>query len=434
MALITIDPIRPIRESTYGTAFRLIPSRDVNGITWRYGFEVQRAPDSGGSPGTPVTIYVTDLPLPSSGGIVADELPPAAAYYHYRWRQVGPAYSAGAYSTYLKRAADLLPASVLAVAVNTPGVTLYRGDPFTDGEYTVKTTDTVGKPLRSQVYAGAGGYALKATETDGSTKVSSALNPQAAILPFASSQLGTFFSYAAGGPATGQMWISFGWTSDTISLPDGSTTTIPAPPAAPAAPTLSQVAGGALGARTLYARLAYVLVDPLAGFLAVYPVSAEASFAVGAGNLLKVTTPAPPGGAYAYSGWAVLVGNAANTEYVQGAGAAALISLGTDWTEPAGGFSTTANALWTTNWKSVTKIGLATSTTYYHYPYYQPVITTVLVPSYLNRTAAQAINQSFDGVFSLGSYSSSGYTGVISIATPAAAGTSSGTAGGGRLT
>ncbi|HMG19415.1 MAG TPA: hypothetical protein VK573_11870, partial [Gemmatimonadales bacterium] len=145
MALILNDIIRPYKPIVYGTAFRLIPSRDANGVSWRYGYEVQRAPDSGGSPGTPVDIFVTDRPLSSSGGAFVDQLPPAATYYHYKWRQVGPGFSAGAYSAYIKRAADVLPQSVLDVAVNSENIyPLERAQPFTDAKFALQATNDTG--------------------------------------------------------------------------------------------------------------------------------------------------------------------------------------------------------------------------------------------------------------------------------------------------
>jgi hypothetical protein len=167
VALILLDPIRPYKVIAYGTAFRLVPGKDASGTFWRYGFEVQRAPDSGGSPGTPIDIFSTDRPLPTSGGVFVDQLPPAATYYHYRWRHVGPGFAAGAYSSYIKRAADQLPQSVLDAAVNNENIyPIDRGQALTDGEYAVKTTDSIGKPLRSQVYTD-GEYAVKSTDNTG---------------------------------------------------------------------------------------------------------------------------------------------------------------------------------------------------------------------------------------------------------------------------
>lgn len=262
---------------------------------------------------------------------------------------------------------------------------------------------------------------------------STAFNDQGAFLPFVSPNPGTFFSYASGGPASGQMWISFDWSASTLYRPDASTLTVPAPPAAPGAPTLSQVVGGALGARTRWARIAYLKTDPFTGHQTLYPVSAEASFAISANNLLKVTSPADPGGGL-YSGWAVLVGSASNTEYVQGANA--LIAFGTDWTEPTGGFSTTQNSLWTTSWKKLTKIGLDPATLYKHYPYYNLALDFVFIPAETTNAHPQLASlQNGDGVLSLGRYgSAAGYSGVIDISTPAAASTGSGNVGGGRLT
>lgn len=262
---------------------------------------------------------------------------------------------------------------------------------------------------------------------------STAFNDQGAFLPFVSPNPGTFFSYASGGPASGQMWISFDWSSSTLYRPDGTTATIPAPPAAPSAPTLSQVAGGALGARTRYAKIAYLQTDATTGHETLYPVSAESSFAISANNLLKVTALADPGNGL-YSGWAVLVGSASGSNYVQGT--IAKQTFGVDWTEPAGGFSTTQNSLWTASWKKLTKIGLDPTTTYKHYPYYNIALDFVYIPAETTNVSPQLASlQNGDGVLSLGQYGTSqGYSGVISIATPAAASTGSGTVGGGRLT
>jgi hypothetical protein len=262
---------------------------------------------------------------------------------------------------------------------------------------------------------------------------STAFNDQGAFLPFVSPNPGTFFSYASGGPAGAQMWISFDWSSSTLYRPDGTTLTVPAPPAAPSAPTLSQVAGGVLGARTRYAKIAYLKTDPTTGHETLYPVSAESSFAISANNLLKVTALADPGNGL-YSGWAVLVGSASGSNYVQGT--VAKQTFGVDWTEPAGGFSTTQNSLWTASWKKLTKIGIDPTTTYKHYPYYNISLDFVYVPAETTNASPQLASlQNGDGVLSLGRYgSAAGYSGVIDIATPAAASTGSGNVGGGRLT
>lgn len=96
--------------------------------------------------------------------------------------------------------------------------------------------------------------------------------------------------------------------------------------ATPAAPTLGQTPGGAIGATTYYARIAYTddSGHETAG-------SAEASFAVGANNLLTVTSPGASGNATGYN---VFVGTAAGQSYLQNASP---ITLGTGWTEPTSG-------------------------------------------------------------------------------------------------
>lgn len=285
-------------------------------------------------------------------------------------------------------------------------------------------------PFQASVLLDDGQFSLRATQSDGSTQTSDALNLQGSLLPFVSPS--SFFSYADGGPATGQMWISFGWSAGSFNLPDGTTRAIAAAPAAPSAPTLGQVAGGALGARTRWVRIAYAHADSVATNL--YPVSAESSFAISANNLLKVTSPADPGGGL-YDGYVVLVGSATNTEFVQGVAHGEVIPFGTDWTEPTAGFSTTQNSAWSASWKSLTRVALATATTYYHYPYYDIAKAIVRMRSSSGvRSPALAAEQNGDGKLSLGSYDATvGYSGAAAIATPGAGGSNSGTIGGGRL-
>jgi hypothetical protein len=171
-------------------------------------------------------------------------------------------------------------------------------------------------------------------------------------------------------------------------------------------------------------------------FRTLYPVSGETSFAISANNLLKVTSPTDPGTGF-YDGWCVLVGSASNTEFVQEISVGnPLIAFGTDWTEPAGGFSTTANSAWSASWKSITVIRQAVSTTHYYYPHFD--INKNIIRFLATLTASSpkfAAIQNGDGTMSLGQYgSASGYSGVSTFATPAGAGALSGNTGGGRLT
>ena len=95
--------------------------------------------------------------------------------------------------------------------------------------------------------------------------------------------------------------------------------------APPAAPALSAVAGGALSAATYVATITYV--SPSGETIA----SAEASLAVGAGNLLRIAAPVAAGNA---SGWNAYVGTASGAEQKQNALPLALASA---WTEPPSG-------------------------------------------------------------------------------------------------
>jgi hypothetical protein len=102
--------------------------------------------------------------------------------------------------------------------------------------------------------------------------------------------------------------------------------------AAPAAPSLSQVAGGALSATTLFAKT--TLVSPSGETTA----SSETSLAVSANNLLRIASPASAGNA---TSWNAYVASTSGAEVLQNA---APIGLGTNWTEPTSGILTGAPA------------------------------------------------------------------------------------------
>lgn len=120
--------------------------------------------------------------------------------------------------------------------------------------------------------------------------------------------------------------------------------------AVPAAPTLSQVAGGSIGATTYFVKITYVTNsgETLA--------SSESSLAVSANNLLKVTSPGASSGAI---GWNVYVSTASGTETKQNGATA--IAIGTSWTEPTTGLVSGAAlpAANTTGW-SMSGTGLVT--------------------------------------------------------------------------
>jgi hypothetical protein len=94
----------------------------------------------------------------------------------------------------------------------------------------------------------------------------------------------------------------------------------------PDVPALATTAGGTMGARTYYVRLTYVTAS---GESTAGP---EASVAIGANNLARVTSPAAMTGATGYN---VYVSTATGTETKQNGGTP--IAIGTNWTEPTTG-------------------------------------------------------------------------------------------------
>lgn len=265
-----------------------------------------------------------------------------------------------------------------------------------------------------------GVYALGATEPNGTTRSSSAHSPQGSILP-ASTDV-TPFSYNAGGPSNGNMWVAWTWPAITLYLPDGTTIAVPASSslATPPSPTLSQVAGGALAGRTRFVRIAYVKNTLM------YHIGAEASIVLSANNLLRVASPPAVAG---YDGWIPLVGTASNAEFFQ---PIAAVAFGTSWTEPTTGADFTNTPYDNTKMpNAVTATARNSSLTYFFYPFWD--IVAGLVAFVDNGTSAKsgaiAIKQNMDGRIGL-----TAFTGMNAV-TPAATGSGSGVGvnGGGKF-
>lgn len=264
-----------------------------------------------------------------------------------------------------------------------------------------------------------GGFALLATQSDGTTRSSTPLGPQGSIIP-APTEL-SLFIYNAGGPAFFKMWIAWTWAAFTIYKPDGTTIAVPASSAiaAPPAASLSQVAGGGLSARTRFARVGYVKNG------LVHRVGAESSLAISANNLLRIASPAAVNG---YDGWIALIGSASNGEFFQQL-ASSPIAFGTNFTEATTGFLTTGVPYDDTKMpNAVTAIGLDPSLTYYYYPHWDVDKALLAFPDagQTAKTAAAASYQNGDGRIGLS-------PGAMSATTPSAGFPGNGAGGGGRL-
>ncbi len=331
-ATLALDP-QPWRPSIFGKAINFVPGDPTIAV------EVQRATDA---TGTGATTIATGLFFPKPGAPFVDMRANDGSSWFYRARHNGIDVDAGVYTPWVGGVVKAIPKDILAAAVNFGGSSVY--------------------PIVRSFALSDGLYALQATETDGSTKVSTAHNPQGSVLPIPFK--GNLFTGFWGGIGSGQMYVAFLWTTQTLYKPDGSTLTLPGPPAALslAGGDLGQIAGGVRGATTLWARRGLVKDGH------VYALSGEQSFAVSANNRLTVAAPAAVPG---YDGWCVLVGSASNSEYLQESGGTPYpIAFGTSYTEPTGHFSTAA-AQYTGDWLgTIVYVDLNASTTYYFYPYY----------------------------------------------------------------
>jgi len=116
----------PFRVQLIGIALTLVPGRDAaTGRIWKGASEVQRAPDSGGSPGTWATLVDNLPPLPAAGAPFVDQTPATGARWHYRWRHKGPDVGEGAWSNSVSALPALIPKDVLAASINGGTASIY---------------------------------------------------------------------------------------------------------------------------------------------------------------------------------------------------------------------------------------------------------------------------------------------------------------------
>jgi hypothetical protein len=269
-------------------------------------------------------------------------------------------------------------------------------------------------------------WAFRASESDGSTKVSTAFEGQGSVVPSSVSDLP--FSANLGGPSSGQMWATWTWLAFTVYRPGSGAFAVPALTtmfSRPAAPACAAVAGGAFGARNRSVRVGY-MKDGKA-----YRVSNATPVVLLANQEIKITSPGAVAG---YDGWCALVGNTAGTEhFLSDVPATALIAFGTDLTVTTDTFNKTPYDSSMDN--GIVEIGLnANPAVYYWYPYYQFSDSLVYLFSGLaSDTALSALEAVKDGRIPL-AWRISGSSVKVSISANMPTATSTGTStGGGRF-
>jgi len=127
--------------------------------------------------------------------------------------------------------------------------------------------------------------------------------------------------------ADGSCQIGTTWTEPITGMVAGAAKPTINKAIAPAAPSLSQTAGGALGARTYYVVVTGKTLAPGETWY-----SAESTLAIDANKLLKVTSPAASTGDVTQ--YNVYASTVSGTETKQ---TTSSVNLGTDWTEPGTG-------------------------------------------------------------------------------------------------
>lgn len=144
---LTFDAITiPTRLAMTGIAWRLMPGREASGIPWGYTSEVQRAPDSGGSPDVANAETIAQLgPLPAAGGVFVDPRALASARWHYRWRHTGLGVDPGTWSSWKSALPALIPKDLFSVSFDQPTVhPIARGEKMSDEKYAVAAASSDG--------------------------------------------------------------------------------------------------------------------------------------------------------------------------------------------------------------------------------------------------------------------------------------------------
>jgi len=264
----------------------------------------------------------------------------------------------------------------------------------------------------------AAGVAAVVVKTIDGSSISTPYNNQGSVLPIAADvSLLSFSDNTGPGPTTG--WLAWTWAAFNLPRPDNTSLAVAANTtmfANPPAPTLSTVAGGgpATGG-TYFVKLAYRKDNHYIG------LGPEASITVNNGDQLKVTAPASVAN---LDGWTILVGTTSGNNFDQGFAGV----FGTNFQQGTTPIVTSGTTKASTSWaNAIVEIGLAPSTAYWWWPYYD--MNQGLVRMNFAVTSQSAINARIaqqDGHVPL---SSAG----ITVTTQAANGTASGVKGAGRL-
>lgn len=114
-----VQPTDPTRTRITGIALALVPGRYAGSRRpWAGSSEVRRAPDLNGmlDEASAVTIADNLPPLPPAGAPFVDIR--SSGVWYYSWRHKAAGYTPGPWSAWVGAGADIIPAGVLADAIN----------------------------------------------------------------------------------------------------------------------------------------------------------------------------------------------------------------------------------------------------------------------------------------------------------------------------
>jgi hypothetical protein len=163
---LTFEQVLPVQTSVIGVGLVLVPPRDaVTNLPWAGAIELERAPDSGGSPGTPESIAIIDH-IPPAGGRYIDDRPSTTSVWWYRYRAVR-AGATGTFGAWVSMTPGLFPRGT-RLGFQADAAAFYAGvraEPLSDGKFAVLAASTDGTKVDRTALVDGGVRTLYAQQT-----------------------------------------------------------------------------------------------------------------------------------------------------------------------------------------------------------------------------------------------------------------------------
>jgi hypothetical protein len=150
---LTFAVQRAVEIAVHGVGLVIVPPRDATtNLPWAGAMEIERAPDSSGSPGTPESIAILEYVAPN-GTWFFDPRPLTTAVWWYRYRGISDAGAVtSAWSGWRSATAALLTEGTKRDPGGRGFYAGLRAEQLSDGKRALKASDTVGKETDDDLF------------------------------------------------------------------------------------------------------------------------------------------------------------------------------------------------------------------------------------------------------------------------------------------